>query len=77
MKRLAAMTVALVLGAAAVLVVAPSRASAGSPALGVGPAVHPFVCGHAFDARGNPQCSWRHGPLAGGDRYCPLHGSPR
>ena len=41
--------------------------------LGTGPAVHPARCGLAFDRPVAGSCSWRHGAVAGGDRYCPLH----
>jgi len=42
---------------------------------GAGPAVHPARCARAYDGRVTPFCSWRHGAVAGGDRYCPLHGA--
>ena len=42
--------------------------------IGAGVAVDPSLCVRAFDDCVATDCGWRHGPVAGGDRFCPLHG---
>jgi hypothetical protein len=83
-RGLLVLVIGLALGAAAVLAFGRSggrsdevrqtfQYSVGG--MGTGPAVHSARCGRAFDMRVTPSCIWRHGAVAGGDRYCPLHGN--
>lgn len=84
-RLLLAVVLALAAAAAAILVADPGPRTGDDQragefhrlvgGLGFGPATHLAHCPFSFDPRLCPECPYDRGPLPGGRRLCPEHGT--